>query len=279
MNTHYFGSSQQPLLGIHHPPRLGTSRDHAVLICAPIAHEHLRTHWALRLLAQRLAREGFDVMRFDYTGIGDSYASTEEVDSLHRWVDDVQLATDDLLAESGCSRLSMIGLRFGTVLAMLAARDPLSVDHLILWEPVLDGEDYLRQLRHMHDRMIDLWVCPVTTQDDDLGEEILGFTYPRALLNEIAAIDTVKLSPDCNRLTIIDGQGESPTDVAKRLTNAKRSFSCPTSVVEAIDRSDWDDLRQIETAWLPAHSQTVVINAAKESISALAQTSLAGVTT
>ena len=96
MNPHFFGDSRQPLFAVHHPPRTDGRNRPAVLICPPIGHEYIRTHWAVRLLASRLARQGHHVLRFDYRGMGDSAGTLGEVTQLSMWTENVRQAARDL---------------------------------------------------------------------------------------------------------------------------------------------------------------------------------------
>ena len=67
MNPFYFGSSKEPLFGAYHPPMGMAAEEPAVLLCPPLGQEYQRTHWAMRRLADQLARTGVHVLRFDYT--------------------------------------------------------------------------------------------------------------------------------------------------------------------------------------------------------------------
>src|SRR4051794_36694742 len=129
MQPFFFGTSDHPLLGLFHPPR-GAMRSRAVLICGPIGHEYSRSQWALRQLADNLARAGFPVLRFDLSGQGDSAGSFEEA-SVSRWLEDVNLAMRELLDNAGLTRFDVIGLRLG---ATLAARALDRVERFVLWD-------------------------------------------------------------------------------------------------------------------------------------------------
>ena len=81
MESTQFG--EPPRFGLYHPANGEGSRGRGVLICPPIAHEHIRSHRALRFLAVQLARAGFDVLRFDYFAVGDSAGDSEEARVAH----------------------------------------------------------------------------------------------------------------------------------------------------------------------------------------------------
>jgi len=237
MNPHFFGDSNAPLYGVHHPPRRCPESHGAVVLCPPLGHEYVRTHWMLRLLASQMARDGVHVLRFDYFGTGDSGGSSDDVPSLDTWVTNVRQAAEQLRDESGVDQVSLLGLRMGTILAARAASEDRSIDQLLLWDPVMEGSSYLKQLRTMHRQMLDLWVCPMTTEDSESAEELLGFKFRRSLLEDIEGIRLEQVLPtDCQ--TLVFGNNSLP---GQGLNGEGASIE---------ESGDWDDLRTIETAML-----------------------------
>ena len=111
----HFGPPSRPLLGIYHEPAQ-TPRRTAVLLCYPVGHEYETAHSAFCALANSLAREGFGVLRFDYGGTGDSSGDQMDV-TLEQWDADMELAAAELKDMSGAAQISLVGLRFGAVLA------------------------------------------------------------------------------------------------------------------------------------------------------------------
>jgi pimeloyl-ACP methyl ester carboxylesterase len=141
----YFGKAGKQLFGAYHEPRARRAVDAAVLLCYPLVQEYMRTHWAFRKLAGLLAREGFHVFRFDYSGTGDS-AGDEESGSVAQWCADIRLAAAELQDLADVPRVSVVGLRMGAAFATLAVAGGLQVRDLVLWEPALDGRSHLREL-------------------------------------------------------------------------------------------------------------------------------------
>ena len=95
MKPVYFGKTGKQLFGVYHEPQARRAVDAAVLLCYPLVQEYMRTHWALRKLAGLLAREGHHVLRFDYTGTGDSTGDVE-TGSVTQWCADIRLAAAEL---------------------------------------------------------------------------------------------------------------------------------------------------------------------------------------
>lgn len=253
MHPRYFRQDGQPLFGVFHPARSRSSSADCVLMCPPIGHEYIRSHWALRSLASSLARESMNVLRFDYLGIGDSAKDVSDVGSLETWVDDTCDAAVELLDEVGESdkSITIVGLRFGAAIATSAASQ-LADDgigtNLILWEPVFNGRQFLAELRSMHRQMLDLWVTKTTTENTDSHEEILGFRYARTLLEEIETTD------------LLNTPAPPSSSVRAYSSNGEESLypEWLTDWVLTEDTYDWGDANYIEEAWLPTKSRTTL---------------------
>jgi pimeloyl-ACP methyl ester carboxylesterase len=142
MQLYYFGNSAEPLFGVHHEAKGTSRRNECVVLCPPIGTEFLRSYRAFRQLASMLAREGYDVLRFDYFGTGDSSGDCLQ-GSIERWKNDIKIAVEELRDLSGVANVSLVGLRLGATLASLACQE-LPIHKLVLWEPVIDGDEYLR---------------------------------------------------------------------------------------------------------------------------------------
>jgi hypothetical protein len=123
------------------------------VLCYPVGGEYLRAHRAFRQLTNLLVRSGVHVLRFDYSGTGDSAGDPLDA-TLDRWTADVGTAVEELRDSAGIASVSLAGLRLGAVLALGAARAaasdaanaagaPLRVDRVALWDPVADGRVFL----------------------------------------------------------------------------------------------------------------------------------------
>ncbi len=131
-----------------HAPSGSAGGDVAIVICPGLMQDAILSYGSLRRLAEECAAAGYWVLRFDYPGAGDSCDEAIEQAGGHwtAWQQSVDAAADWLLATTGARRLVLCGLRLGTTLATLAAarRD---VAGLLLFEPVMSGNAYVRQIR------------------------------------------------------------------------------------------------------------------------------------
>ena len=120
--------------------------DAAVLLCPALGWDGLHAHHGFRLLADQFAASGYPALRFQYPGTGDSRDLGAAEESWAAWQHSVHAAADWLRAQTGASRLILVGLRIGAALATLAAEQRADVGGLVLLAPVLRGKSYMRQL-------------------------------------------------------------------------------------------------------------------------------------
>ncbi len=258
MTPVFFGNSECPLLGMFHEPATSTDRSHGVVICPPIGQEHVRSHWALRQVATALARAGFYVLRFDPSGVGDSAGVLREA-SLSRWVGDVELASQELRDVSGCQKLSLLGLRVGAVAAALASRR-VRASSVTLWDPVLDGAAYVRELqalertlladhRRYHELPQPLEAAP---------GELVGFDLGPALIEELRALDRAPLR-DLGSVRIgllASDRYEEVRGFEAELRTAGAQVR--TTVKLSVD-ARWGDASEVEELLLPGEAGRAVV--------------------
>lgn len=193
MKVLHFGPAGRQLLGTLHSPQRLRARSAAVLLCNPFGEEAARAHRIYRVLATQLERSGYSVLRFDYGGTGDSMGESEDVD-LAGWLTDVERAAEELRGTPP-RKLVAIGLRLGATLAALASsRGALRLRHLVLWDPIVDGSAYLRELATMHrtymrQEMGMDWNDRLALSAAGHPREALGVPIPDQLAGELAAID------------------------------------------------------------------------------------------
>ena len=150
MKIFHFGQPARRLVGLlHASPRL-RPRPAAVLLCNPFGEEAVRAHRIYRVLATQLERNGYPTLRFDDYGTGDSMGASAD-GSIAGWIEDITVAAKELSAGTDARHIMAVGLRLGATLAALAAsRAALRLRHLVLWDPIIDGDDYLRELATLH---------------------------------------------------------------------------------------------------------------------------------
>jgi pimeloyl-ACP methyl ester carboxylesterase len=97
-------------------------------------------------LGRQLAARGFNVLRFDYYGSGDSAGNESEV-RLSGWREDIAAAIEELKDISAAKGVALIGLRLGASLAaQIAAGCRMDIAALVLWDPAVSGPEHLEVL-------------------------------------------------------------------------------------------------------------------------------------
>jgi pimeloyl-ACP methyl ester carboxylesterase len=198
LHPRFFGDPENPLFGVYHPPDTGYSNDRAVLLCYPIGHEYMMSHFAFRRLARLLSDAGCHVFRFDYYGTGDSSGDSSAGD-VDRWKVDVCTAFQELKEIAGVKKIYIVGVRFGATLAALSSVDDLDVNKLILWDPVIVGQNYIEELRIINDKNR---IYFNKTGSDENFEELVGFSFPARLRKKIKKINLM-LIPKLNSPKIV----------------------------------------------------------------------------
>lgn len=198
----YFESGGRSLFAWLHQPA-GAVADHGVLICPPLGHEQVHSHRTLRHLAEKLAAQGFAVMRFDYHATGDSDGAEGDPQRLATWKANVSDAVDWMRREGGCRKISLVGLRLGAALAALYAEQH-EVESLVLWSPVVKGRRYVRELTALNQ-------TAQLAGGGSTGIEAMGFVYPNELAGELAQIDLVSGSVR-SRQVLIASNGNAAGD-------------------------------------------------------------------
>jgi alpha/beta superfamily hydrolase len=119
----------------------------AVLVCGPFGAERERAYVSLATWARTLAARGFDTLRFDYRGIGESSGRFEE-QTLSHWREDAELCAARLSALAGDVPLILQGVRLGGIIAAELFAAGIG-DALLLWAPPASACELLREtMRH-----------------------------------------------------------------------------------------------------------------------------------
>jgi pimeloyl-ACP methyl ester carboxylesterase len=143
----FFGPSDSPLFGVLHLPVDRQIRG-GVLICGSLGKEGMDSVRLHRILADRLARRGFGVLRFDYLGLGDSAYGQVRDDAVANWVASVGHALD-YLTLIGAESVSAIGVRAGCLILdkYLAQSHAQShkISRVVYLDPAGTGRRYLRE--------------------------------------------------------------------------------------------------------------------------------------
>lgn len=180
---------QDRLFGCYHPAA-GHESSKLLVICPPFFDDYRRSYRALSELSIACAEKGVHVLRFDFYGTGESQGVLEEA-TVARWIEDVCAAIDEGIALSGANEVTLMGVRFGALLAVQVVHE--HIRQYLLWDPVVSGDAYLAWLdqvnnllkqQHLHDAMAH------NLEPEDIN--YVNFYLPDRLRAEIAALRFVQ---------------------------------------------------------------------------------------
>jgi alpha/beta superfamily hydrolase len=144
-----FGPPERRLFGFFHAPQKAMPARAGLLMCYPFGHEATRAHRLFRVLAERLARQGVAVLRFDYFGTGDSPGDDADGE-MEGWCSDILQAHAELKRLAEVRSIHWLASRLGATMAVQAAGRAEDLNRLVLWDPIIDGPAYVRELRVEH---------------------------------------------------------------------------------------------------------------------------------
>ncbi len=174
------------------------------VICPPLAFHYVHTHYALRLLADRLAASGFCALRFDYDGTGDSAGGNHDGHRAEAWAATVRSAMS-LVRATGVGDVCLVGLRFGATLAALVAAGDRAADQVVLWDPCASGRSFLRE-----QRAISTITLGSPTAPSDGAVEIPGTLYDATTAAEIEAVSIGKCPLPLARRVLVLTRADRP---------------------------------------------------------------------
>jgi len=256
MKPLFFGKTGHQLFGVFHPPVAQQGKrppcSEAILLCYPGVQEYNGNHWAFRRIASHLSRLGCPVLRFDYFGTGDSMGQLSEA-GLPVWVDDVRQAARELTDMTGNPRLSILGMRLGASLAYLACRDGLSAMNLIMWEPVISGRDYIRELqrRDRLKRLIFLHSALLRRNSIRGANELFGYKWPSDINDAIESMNLLKIpAPSVKQMSVVTSWKNRNIEDFRDVISSQ-NVTAAVSEVNTPDKVSLDTIAMRETNVLP----------------------------
>jgi len=185
MEYQYIENGNKKLYSVYYEPQGRDSKEVGIIMCYPIGQEYIRCHKLYVTLAKKIAEHGFHVLRFDYSGTGDSYGEFSSF-SIEQAIEDIDLAVKELKEACGLKKIMLVGVRLGATLSLLYSQKA-KIDGLILWNPIFDGIQYLKELDYTYEK----WLSGSFTKekrDQEVGLASFGFTYSSNLINQIQSI-------------------------------------------------------------------------------------------
>jgi pimeloyl-ACP methyl ester carboxylesterase len=266
IKIYYFGPADRPLLGaLHQAARLRRSSV-AVLLCNPMGEEATRAHRLYRVMASQIEHAGYAAMRFDYSGTGDSAGADAEA-TLDAWLSDIEFAVEELRAASGATQVFVVGLRVGGLLAALVERrGRVRFQHYVLWDPVVDGLGYLRELASAHRAFMTdeigaaRWKDRLRIDARGVADQALGMRLTAGLVDELCAADLTTALPRAGNVTVIC------TRDSAAMSRLRQSMSATPSArwLDMRSSSDWNSDAALNNATVPMDIVHTVVGRIQE---------------
>jgi pimeloyl-ACP methyl ester carboxylesterase len=194
------------------------------VLCYPFLQEYFRSHRAFLRFATQLAGKGWHVLRFDYSGCGDSYGDGPS--GPDEWAQNVRVASLELRERAGAIRLALIGLRLGASLAASVAASVQPLHQLVLWD-LVNGPDYLRELGEFRHAATLSPGARRKIEQSGRNDGGVGLDVAPEVRQSIGRLDLdAQLKACADRILVLDTQeSDAAADFARRLAeNRKVTF-------------------------------------------------------
>ena len=275
----FLGSTGRYLFAWHHVAREDVRRGAAVVLCPPLGFEYVCVYRSWRILAQELAALGFDVLRFDYDGTGDSAGDPEESGRLDAWLLSIERAIAEAQSIAGTGHVALVGLRLGATLAIEAAAARGGVSRLVLWSPFRSGRAYVREIDAFA-RLCPEPGVPPPGDEDDIQSAGHVVTRETADALERLDLDAVLRSPAPEVLLVDrdDRPGDSLLGARLELLGSHVTRCRPEGTAAAlvqpalskVPRPVLDEITGWLRDWCPLESSPVQRDASASGVSAVA---------
>ena len=268
MSPIQFGDEERTLFGVYHHPEPVRAGGLGVVICTPFGHEAIRSYRLFRVLAERLARAGSHVLRFNYYGTGDSGGDDADGDLLG-WARDVRSAHRELVRRAAPERIVWIGARLGASVALKAAQDHTSATPpgLLVFDPVIDGAPYLESMRELHVDALEFsysvtnpaWRHRLEQDPTAYIDESIGFAISSVLRDQLALLNAASLATaPGSRVKVIASPNDEPV---QRWVRGLRVAQVDVEAIALDHGLVWTSDDSLNSALVPAEALQALLAA------------------
>ena len=260
---HYIRDQGRPIFTWHHPPRPDRQRGAGVVLCPPLGADYICAYRSWRILAERLAGLGFDVLRLDYEGTGDSAGHADGPGCLDAWLGNIKCVAAEARKLTGSGEVALVGLRVGATLALQAAARHGGIARLVLWSPFRSGRAYVRELKAF---------AKLSHKDyiGDEGQDILaaGYILPAAIAQAIEGMELESLDRrPAGEVLLVDRDDRAPDPIigahlerlgarVARVRPAGTSEMLERAVLRTVPDAALDAITSWLDPWSPARGAT-----------------------
>jgi len=199
MQAFFLQGSQRKLFAVFYPAK--QSETTKFILHIPAFAEELNC--ARHVISQQgraFSEQGYSVLQVDLFGTGDSTGEFSDA-TWENWKQDVESACQ-WLASQGAETVTFWGLRLGSLLAIdCISSVNIKVDKLILWQPILHGEQFVTQFLRLKtaatlmDSSLSLLKVAELKQQVLSGQfiEVAGYLINPELMKKIIQLDALKI--------------------------------------------------------------------------------------
>lgn len=209
----------------------------AVVICSSIFADFTNNYHREQRLGRELASSGFGVVRFHYTGEGNS--GGERSDMTFDSLCDNAKAVLEYAQTVGFSTLAVVGTRLG---AAVAAKSIVSSPKapLVMWEPVREPLGLINEGHEwadLHRRINTATTGEAESWEDELSRlgvlDLIGYDVYSPLVDSLGSVDLLAILGHESRPVFI-GDFRSSTDAVSQLatTLTQRAFDVTRETYE-----------------------------------------------
>lgn len=193
-----------------------------MVLCDPFAEEKKSAQKTLAEMGRALAEAGIAALHLDYRGTGDSGGEFGQ-HNLDDWREDIGAAVDWVRLRWGLGRVGLLGLRLGATLAAVEA-GACRASCLVMWEPIMDGKRYARELsqRSRIKHMLTQGPGPTSAQQEKQGDflDLDGYLVSPSLMAQLEALQLASLPPFPRPALLVacTPRGEVPAEAQALMT-------------------------------------------------------------
>lgn len=215
----YLGPDGERIFVYAHYPKHAAKA--GIVVCPALLRDFLGNYKRDVALGRELASRDMAVCRFHHRGTGHSEGSWLTT-SISRMCSDALAVARHLRDQSAGVPIGTLGTRLGAFVAAACVAPQPPQAPLVLWDPVVNAEGYLRQalraqgIKNLREKTretpsgSDLIRTMVETGSVDL----LGYPLPHALHEEMVDVDVLDLLEGRPRPVLIVTRGPTPKDAA-----------------------------------------------------------------
>ncbi len=255
----FFRSGGREIFAQLSEPQGAAQLREGLIICSPLPHEVKKTHWTMRQIAQRAQQAGFTTLRFDYFGSGDSEGPSSAFDLLSAQ-ENIADAISFLKNSGLVRRITLLALRLSCPLALEVLKHE-RIKRLILIDPILDGAQYLAQLKALHGQFVrgNPFEAPFAAEEERT-RQLLGFPFDLLLDLQLRSILPSVSEIKAKSLQIIQSAGMPSLESWAHSLGSQSQTEVHLRVVS--DLLHWDRVEALSIQDFPNE----LINAAVEAV-------------